>query len=320
MNGDPRRFFEELERRAREIYRANPELPNHLDKHGWVTGCLGDPFAPVWFLAENPSLTQVEKVREAQPTRDLQWTMSRGDALFRQCLFDHGFKGGESPLSPGDWRCYITDVIKSTERVKEHSAQSKESLLASARAWARVLSWELKQGRPKIIVSVGDAAREALNDSIAAGKIPDPGKWGAWRMHVPHYVYITARPDNKRQLAANHPVRVEEYRKRFAAIARARDALPRTLRASDGSEYFLGSPEEVDQARAEVREILRYGSNMGQFSQLSGESFGPPSWQIVDAQSARRLFEEAEELLCAGVDLPEAAKRLLGRLARENAG
>lgn len=109
-------------------------------------------------------------------------------------------KVGERPLSPGDWRCYITDVIKSPERVKEHAGQPHDAFLAAADAWAAVLSWELKWGRPRIVASVGDTARSLLNHLIGAGKIPDPLEWDGWRTHIPHYVYVASRPENRRGL------------------------------------------------------------------------------------------------------------------------
>jgi hypothetical protein len=223
-------FHAELKGRIDRVYKSSAgRFPDHRKDHPWVTGYLGDPFAPVWFVAENPSLTQVEKVSSSVATEELQWTISRGDRLFREMLFRYGFKAGTSSNSPGGWRCYITDVIKSTARVREHNEQPAAARRATADAWAPVLAWELERGRPQIIVSVGEVARSLLRQLIEKGAIPDPIKeWDARFMHIPHYVYVMSRPDNRRKLPPGDPQRQEEYSRLFAEIAKARDGLSRT--------------------------------------------------------------------------------------------
>ena len=106
-------FFAELDRRADNVYRSDARLPDRRDLHPWVTGYLGDPFAPVWFIAEAPSLSRVEATSGPGVTVETQWTQSPGDKLFRRMLAKHGFKSG-GEYAPGGWRCYITDVIKSS--------------------------------------------------------------------------------------------------------------------------------------------------------------------------------------------------------------
>jgi hypothetical protein len=120
-----------------------------------VLACLGDPFASVWFIAENPSLTQMERVLHATP--EDQWNVSIGDKLFRQQLVAHGFKTGTID-SRGGWRCYITDVVKSVDRAGAWNKRPEAERAKIAEAWAPVLAWELKLGQPKIVVSVGGKA------------------------------------------------------------------------------------------------------------------------------------------------------------------
>ena len=246
---DIRRAFEDgLTVRVDRVYRAaRGRFPDHRGEHPWVTGCLGDVFAPVWFVAENPSLTQVKKLKNlssSQLSPELQWTMSAGDRLLRRLLVRHGFKEGSDPLAPGGWHCYLTDVIKSTAFVKEHAEQPVHAFRAAAQAWAPVLSWELEWGRPRVVVCVGNRARALLNHLIETGAVADPAAWGGWRTHIPHYVYVASRPDIRRKLGAAHPLREAEYDQQFATIAAVRDALPLRLRVSDGREYLLGTPRD----------------------------------------------------------------------------
>jgi hypothetical protein len=153
-------YREGLPRQLDAVFRNHAELYDHRDRFPWVLACLGDPFASVWFVAENPSLTQVERAVDSTP--EDQWNVSIGDKLFRQQLVAHGFKTGTTD-SPGGWRCYITDVIKSVDRVHEWNKLPERDRLRVAVAWAPVLAWELELGQPKIVVSVGGNADLLLN-------------------------------------------------------------------------------------------------------------------------------------------------------------
>jgi len=107
-----RDFFGVIERLVDGVYRDNPRIPDRRAEYPWVTGHLGDPFAPVWFIAEAPSLSRIEGAHGrtgVMPTPEMQWTISPGDKLFREMLAKHSFKTGGA-FSPGGWRCYITGV------------------------------------------------------------------------------------------------------------------------------------------------------------------------------------------------------------------
>ena len=78
---DRPQYVAESPRRIAAVFESNPELYDHRAQFPWVLACLGDPFAPVWFVAENPSLTQVERALDSTP--EDQWNVSIGDKLFR---------------------------------------------------------------------------------------------------------------------------------------------------------------------------------------------------------------------------------------------
>jgi hypothetical protein len=165
----------------------------------------------VWFVAENPSLGQMERVLVRSP--ESQWLVSRGDRLFRDLLVKHGFK--DAPWdAPGAWRCYVTDVVKSADRAGLWAKRPPSERDATVDAWAPVLSWELEQGAPALVVSVGKPADRYLTRLQAAGAVPRLPE----RFCVPHYSYIAMRPDRQGR-GPGHPDRIAEYDAQFAAIA-----------------------------------------------------------------------------------------------------
>ncbi len=150
--------------------------------------------------------------------------MSIGDRLFRQMLAKHGFKtGGEA--APGGWRCYVTDIVKSSYRATKWNAAARENLLGVAEVWAPVLAWELEHGRPQLVVVLGNRTRELLDHLVAHRLVLLPRiVMSAWS-----YAYVTSRPDAARKLGPMDPIRLAEYDEQFAAIARRRDELPDAL-------------------------------------------------------------------------------------------
>jgi hypothetical protein len=207
-------YREGLRRQLDAVFLGHPELYDHRVRFPWVLACLGDPFAPVWFVAENPSLTQVERSLDSTP--EDQWNVSVGDKLFRQQLVAHGFKTGTTD-SPGGWRCYITDVIKSVDRVHEWNKLSERERQKVAEAWAPLLAWELELGQPKIIVSVGAKADRLLNHLLQERLIPPLPR----RLKVDHYSYIGSRPDARTGLGPGHPDRIKAWSAQFAAVRAA---------------------------------------------------------------------------------------------------
>ena len=230
-----------------------------------MLGCLGDPFAPVWFVAENPSLTQVERALDATPEN--QWNVSIGDKLFRQQLVAHGFKIGSFD-SPGGWRCYITDVIKSVERVREWNRLPAREQQKVAEAWAPVLAWELELGRPRIVVSVGKRADRLLDHLQRLALIPPLPQ----RLRIDHYSYIGSRPDARTGLGPRHPDRLVAWSNQFDAVRAALEGAPRrqplkapttTARHKERTPMANRAPTSRSSDPIEVPEFVRDGIRAG---------------------------------------------------------
>lgn len=206
--------------RSADVFERNADLVHdHRGPHPWLTGALGDPFAGVWFVAENPSLTQVERVRDCTPNS--QWLQSRGDKLFRQMLVEHGFKDAPAE-GPGGWHCYITDVVKSADRAGAWAKLPKAEQMATAEAWAPVLAWELEHSKPKLLVCVGKQAGRFLDALAAGGHLPQLPE----RTSVDHYSFVAMRPLG--ELGPMHPERVAAYGEQFAAVAHRLETLNQT--------------------------------------------------------------------------------------------
>ena len=210
-------FDAALREQIAATFRRYPRLPDHRDEFPWVTSYLGDSHAPVWFLGEYPSMTQVERGTDATPQD--QWAISKGDELFRQALFKHGFKEG-SEMSPDGWRCYITNVVKSVHRAWKWNRADEESAYQIAEWWAGVLAWNLLPAAPRSSSSWG-SEQELLQHVARAGSVePLPRLMDVWS-----YAYVASRPDAARRLRPMHPLRLAEYDEQFAAVARAAIAL-----------------------------------------------------------------------------------------------
>lgn len=207
-------FTAELERRVDATYRGEPRLPDRRQEYPWVSGYLGDPFAPVWFVAEAPSLSRVEAASTSAmlQTPEMQWAVSPGDKLFRRMLARHGFKTGDA-FAPGGWRCYITDVIKSSYRVKDWQATADAARLAVAEVWADVLRYELVKGQPKLLVVLGKKTEVPLTHLVRRGLIPQLPE----ATTIYHYSYLGSRPQGR--LGPMHPDRVAAWDSEFARIA-----------------------------------------------------------------------------------------------------
>lgn len=194
------------------VFATHTGIRNHRAQFPWLTGALGDPECPVWFIGENPSLGQVERVTDplgGPPTEEAQWWASRGDRLFRDLLVKHGFK--EPPVdSHGGWRCYITNVIKQSDYAEAWRGTPLERQRAAAIAWSSVFRWELEQGRPRVLVALGKTVARELGWLSEAGiRLPRI-------VTVQHYSYVALRPRGKQ--GPMHPDRVREYDAEFAAI------------------------------------------------------------------------------------------------------
>lgn len=187
---------------------------DHRRKYPWLTGALGNPNSGIWFVAENPSKTQIERVRDpggGPMTPEAQWWSSQGDKLFREMLVKYKFKEG-SIDSAGGWNCYITNVIKETDYAKRWHSKSQGDRNRIAEIWSSVLAWEFDYSKPKYVVIFGDEAEKLLKylQSVNLISLPPYEK-------IYHYSYIGQYPD-KHSLRPMHPERVAKYSEDFARI------------------------------------------------------------------------------------------------------
>jgi len=218
-------FSPVLQAGVRSVLERHPQLPRPgVDYAPWITGCLGDPNADVWFIAENPSAGAAARAGIDATVED-QWRITPGDMLFRQALVDFGFKDPPAD-GPGGWRCYITDVVKSPYVVDRWNARSVADRKEVARWWAPVLSDELASGAPRVIVTLGRRARYLLTYVESKGLVDE---LPAIRVAIDHYVYVQSRP--RRGVPGGDAARVAEWRQRFAEIA----SLRQDLRSETGS-------------------------------------------------------------------------------------
>lgn len=77
-------------------------LCDWFEDYPWLTGFIGDIHAPVWFLAENPSLKQILKqAGNLDLTENLQWNASPGDCLLREAITEANLKTGDPKKNEG---------------------------------------------------------------------------------------------------------------------------------------------------------------------------------------------------------------------------
>jgi serine/threonine protein kinase len=222
------RYAGELDRQISALFRRHLDLRDHRRDFPWLQGWLGDPFAGVWFVGENPSLGMVERQQGrygSHATPEQQWSASQGDQLLRQMLVKHGFKQGPE-TSPGGWRCYLTNVVKEADYTSRWREKTRDLLLKAAETWAPVLRWEVETGRPRLIVAMGKQPMAMLRHLGRCGLIELPRLVG-----MTHYAYIGQRADGSR--GPMHPARVAEYDQEFSDVARiARGDANRTVTAA----------------------------------------------------------------------------------------
>lgn len=206
-------FFRERDRQIDQIFRSNPGLSDHRARFPWLTNRLGDPFSGIWFIAENPSLGQVERVRNPDggpPTVEAQWFASAGDRLFRDALVSSRFKTTRwNEL--GGWNCYITNLIKEADYAEKWKSKGKENRVIAATLWAPVLNWEIQTAKPKLLVLMGGVVRDLVSELTGRGLLQLPAVAA-----IDHYSYIAHRP--KGRLGPMHPARVADYHSDMAKI------------------------------------------------------------------------------------------------------
>jgi hypothetical protein len=190
-----------------ETIRAH-KIYNWLKDYAWLKGYIGDRSYPIWFVAENPSLRGVERVhkRNRLISENSQWNAHAGDRLFREALVKAGLKAGD-PLDGEGWKCYITDIIKEPEIVKDRNLRKRDSSYWKNQAlnWLPVFLEEIRLGRPEVLVAVGSQTRPILeflrNKGASLPRIDQ----------IQHYSYIMFRPDNWTGLGPGHSKRKRDF-------------------------------------------------------------------------------------------------------------
>ena len=184
------------------VLHAHPEI-DWRQKHPWLYSSLGDPQAPVWFIAENPSDKQIRRVRKNDAEQ--QWAASANDRLFREALYRNDFKTG-SPMSPGGWNCYITNIAKAPVVVGEWNGRPAPDRDVQVDWWAPVLKYEMLSGAPRLIVTMGGQAQRHFNRFRRKGWVPAKPSC----RHVWHYAF-----------RGKTALRKAEYYRQFEAVRKA---------------------------------------------------------------------------------------------------
>jgi len=215
MDNQQNVYYHELISRTKKVFNNHPSLYNHFANNPWLQGALGNPFSGIMFIAENPSLTQVERAqgrRGSTATSDAQWNTSKGDQIFREALLDSGFKT-KLPDTPGGWKCYITNVIKEADYAKNTGAKNQADRNLSADIWFEVLKWELETCKPKLVVTMGGQSEILIDHLQVKYKLVLPKV-----INITHYAYIGQRPDRVRKLKAGDPLRIKEYKAEMSHV------------------------------------------------------------------------------------------------------
>jgi hypothetical protein len=202
------------------VFHAHSDLYDHRREYPWLKGSLGNPESGIWFIAEIPSLKQVERVSNpdgGEPTEEAQWWASRGDKLFREMLVKHGFKNGTIE-SHGGWDCYITNVVKEADYSSHWHEKTQDLRNQAAEIWSSVLSWELATSKPKLVVILGGPAQILLEYLVSQKKVQLPNV-----IRIKHYAYIGQRAEGK--LGPMHPDRIKRYSEDFLDIRRKFDRM-----------------------------------------------------------------------------------------------
>ncbi len=100
-----------------------------------------------------------------------------------------------------------------TDYVAKWRTQSERALNEIAEIWSDVLSWELDNSKPKLIVAMGKQAQKLLVHLQSA-----KGLRFDHLEQIHHYSYIALRPRGKQ--GPMHPERIAEYDAQMASIAR----------------------------------------------------------------------------------------------------
>lgn len=205
----------------KEIIIAQKEIIQKYNSYDWFNdfpwwvGFVGDIYSNIWFLGENPSKTQLEKEsRKGNCTTNSQWNISPGDELLRKAISEADLKTGD-PFTDGGWKCYITNAIKTPEKVKKRNENKKDPNYWKTQAliWLSVLQLQIDLGKPEVIVLLGGETEKIFKFMCDNGlKAPEQRK-------IHHYSYIMSRPEAGTNRVPRDPERIAEFKLSVKEIA-----------------------------------------------------------------------------------------------------
>lgn len=165
---NPHPYFIELRDRINQrlLELATPDAEEQIATD-WKYGALGAVPANTMFICENPSLRGIRKaavdtVDGGPPDIEAQWWGGARDNAarrFRKLLVEFGLKDG-TVKTKGDWRCYITNVVKEANIVGQQRRLSAEEERKQVRDWSDILAWEISQVQPSVAVLVGQKSQQ----------------------------------------------------------------------------------------------------------------------------------------------------------------
>lgn len=146
-----------------KVYEAHADLVDHRERFPWAEGFLGDASQPVWFVAWYPSTKAMKRIDSPNATCEDQYRATFGDQIFRDRLCAAGFKTGDKN-DLGGWQCYITDIVKADSVTKEFGKLPLAQRMELYETWLPVLRYEFGNGKPEVVVSVGNDVDSYLDD------------------------------------------------------------------------------------------------------------------------------------------------------------
>ena len=121
-------------------------------------------------------------------------------------------------------------------REEQWRGSKQERQRAAALRWSRVLEWELHQGRPGLVIALGQKVERALRWIASDGvKLPEI-------MTVQHSSYVAFHPRGTQ--GPMHPERLREY------DADLLEWLPEPQRSNCSDAHWIGSREATRSSAA----------------------------------------------------------------------
>jgi len=198
------------------ISKNHLKIKNWFEDYPWLTGYLGNPEAAIWFIGENPSMRGVKNInkRTYNKTENLQWNSHDGDKLLRESITKAGLKQGDPSLNEG-WNCYITNVVKAPEIVKQRNEKKRNAAYWKEQAaiWLPILQLQIDLHNPKVLVALGGQSMKILEYMKTIGLRTPTIEI------IPHYSYIMMRPEVGTSRGPRHHDRIKEFIQSIVNIA-----------------------------------------------------------------------------------------------------